>query len=128
MTVSRNVKQETMQALQESSSQSEAARKLGISQPALYYRLKHDPDLMEIAVRKGFVRGKDPESPVVREAKRILGVAPTPGENRENPAPTQGEDREKAAETTDQDPVFTFKGELVLLGETFQADVRVERR
>ena len=138
MTISTNVKQETMAALRSSTSQTEAAGKLGISQSALCYRIKKDPDLMEIAASKGFIRKA--ESPVVKEAKRILGVAPTPGEDREIPAPAQDENREKAAETKDEgpiehDPVFeksgpvlAFKGAAVFLGESFWVDVRVERR
>ena len=122
MTISTNVKQETMAALRSSTSQTEAAGKLGISQSALCYRIKKDPDLMEIAASKGFIRKA--ESPVVKEAKRILGVAPTPGEDREIPAPAQGENRGKVAE----EPVLAFKGAVVFLGESFWVDVKVERR
>jgi len=124
MTLSRNVKQETMQALRSSTSQTEAAGKLGITQYALCYRIKNDPDLMELAVSKGFVRGKNQERPAVTEAAKILRVAETPGEDREIPAPAQGEDQVKAAEK----PVLAFKGAVVLFGESYWVDVRVERR
>ena len=129
MALSTNVKQETMAAMRSSTSQTEAAGKLGITQSALCYRIKNDPDLMELAVSKGFVRGKNQERPAVTEAAKILGAAPT-----------QGEDRGKAAETKgvppiEHDPVFeksgpvlAFKGAVVLFGESYWVDVRVERR
>lgn len=48
----------------------------------------------------------------------------TPGEDREIPAPAQGEDQVKAAEK----PLLAFKGAVVLFGESYWVDVRVERR
>ena len=114
-----DAKQETMQALRNSTSQAEAAGKLGISQPALSYRIKHDPELMELAVSKGFVRGKDPEA-VTRAKEILMGAAPAQHEDRDDAA-------EESATTPERDPVIAFKGAVVFFGERFWLDVRVER-
>lgn len=144
MTVSRNVQQETMKALRESSSQHEAAAKLGISQPGLSYRIKGDKDLLELAVSRGFIRGKGPERPGVTEAAKILGVAPTissaissssfPGAASAQPEDREGK-REKEEPVIEHDRVFekpepliAFKGAVVFFGEKLWVDVRVERR
>lgn len=130
MTVSGNVQQETLQALRESSTQTEAAGKLGISQPALYYRLKHDPILMEEAVRKGFIRGK--EIPLgAPTAKRLpLSVAPTSDVRTDGQVETQAEapviEHDRVFEGPE--PLIAFKGAVVFFGEKLWVDVRVERR
>ena len=117
MTVSGNVQQDTMKALRESATQTEAAAKLGISQPALYYRLKHDPTLMDEAVRRGLIRGK--EIPAVAAAKEILGAETTSDVRTEATVQDLDENPE---------PLIAFKGAVVFLGERLWVDVRVERR
>ena len=110
-----DAKQETMQALRNSTSQAEAAGKLRISQPALSYRIKHDPELMELAVSKGFVRKKDPET-VTRAKEILMGAAPAQHEDREGKRGTGEPVIEHDPVFEKSEPMIAFKGAVVFFG------------
>jgi transposase-like protein len=154
MGMSPNVKAETLKALQESGSQSEAARKLGVSQPSVYWRIKHDKDLMELAVRKGFIKGKKPKASNegVKQEEATKRKPATINQDFEKHFPassgsetTKSEPQNELKITDDPQkqtpppiehdmkfephaPIFAFKGLVVFLGETFWADIKLERR
>lgn len=56
MGMSANVRAETMKALQQGSSMGEVARILGITTPALHYRIQHDEGIKDLAVERGIYK------------------------------------------------------------------------
>jgi hypothetical protein len=58
MSISQNVKDETIAALRSSQNQSQAAAKLGIKQPSLYWRIMQDKEIHAVADELGFLRKK----------------------------------------------------------------------
>ena len=140
MSISPNIVQDTLRVLQKATSLRDAVEKLGIQDGALRWRLNHHDELYAVAMERGLIRSrsrvvKADEPDVVRQAKEILEGKPTPApELEQDPAPVEPKTRQEEP-AIEHDRVFekplpllAFKGAVVMFGESYWVDVRVERR